>query len=723
MLTLNTELQRLINQANPTNLVIYVRIDVSGSVYYEFVSNHGQTLGIPELVMGITPVNQKLDPWSRAAQAGDLSVRLRDDRAGFVRSICTGYRMKSKKVTVKWGFDTLDPATQFAPIGIYLIDDVLPEEGIITINCVDALSAAADQMVYVGRVSLHPLEWIEEIATAAGIDSGLIDSTSLDPSTYTAISHFAITRTNFKFSSDSTTRHYQRGRAMGSGKQSDDKRSAFTMIAELGQTVNGSVIPLEDGKISFLIYDETTAAVAHWTADDIISVQQKETYSNLVNKLTIGYNSNVFNDIQNISYGRLEHVVEDTTSQTNYAYPGASDRIIEEAISAEWCNSAAMLHTTITDSYTGDVVIGYGIMGFCGTNQFNAGVTQSAWCKGSSSPSRPIYLRIDNEIVKALFWKSGVGSGSVKTYDPTTDTTTNYTVYFSATIEITARAQLGTTAAAHTGWADLADTNIFKAGRVYDVTIPEYMARKRLERFSNGVGILEVETHLSAYKVQIGDFVTVTDPDFLAYGIDGLDNTVKWEVIGKEPDFESMVIKWTLAQVVTPATLDSSFWTKFSANAGISLAGGDSSVSLISPSYATVNGLEVSDGGGTDVSIASGFIYNGLGGTTFKDGVTITLGTNKTYDIVATSDGTVAAIDTSVIDVKPVLPSKGTVLAQVSTDASAITAIVTTGATPNTIMDGRIISAGTVATEQTAGDNTITLVRNGNFAHWWDRDL
>jgi hypothetical protein len=103
------------------------------------------------------------------------------------------------------------------------------------------------------------------------------------------------------------------------------------------------------------------------------------------------------------------------------------------------------------------------------------------------------------------------------------------------------RGQFGTPTRNHTAGA-----------HVYDVTLIVGMLSAVLTRFALGVTVVQLETDLSKYAVQIGDLVALEYAHYIAYGSDGLaaGNSLKWEVCGKETDLSATPprIKWRLVR-------------------------------------------------------------------------------------------------------------------------------------------------------------------------------
>lgn len=82
--------------------------------------------------------------------------------------------------------------------------------------------------------------------------------------------------------------------------------------------------------------------------------------------------------------------------------------------------------------------------------------------------------------------------------------------------------------------------------RVSDATIQTYRSKDILTRFRYGAWQLRVVTPISKLRFQIGDVVSVITSRFLAFGREGLDETVTFEITGKRLLGKGFTVEWEL---------------------------------------------------------------------------------------------------------------------------------------------------------------------------------
>lgn len=705
-LTLNASLLRELQTSEPESLVMYVAITLTGGgTPYEFVNANGNRLTgigyhVPENVIGVTPVAQRLDPLSRAAQAGEITVELMEDE--FVRDLLVNNRLIGKKLEVKLGHTALS-AANYAPVFLGMITEAYGEHGKVTIVGGDALSVSRKHKVSGAWVSKHPLEIIESLIDDAGIPSDLKDTTTLDPKNSTDISHFAVSRGNVYAGAT----EQMKGVASSFGftdrwptaADVASPKPAWDIIQELSQLLNGSLVPRENGQLSFLSYDSSASTEQDWGEDDLISVRVVETQGNLANEVIVDFNHLAFTD----GDASLLFSVKDSTSQTNHAYPGEASRIVPLRLKTDWCNSSATLGEDITNSQTGNIAIRNGYFEFCGTNELAGGSQSSEF---QFSAGRPGYIRIGDEIIKTTSALVKTNGGIVHLYGEEGEVGAE-DIVGDVTFNIAARGQFGTTAVSHD-----------KGDAAVDVTIPIHMAQERLNRFSNGIPILEVITHLHTYEVQIGDFVSVNEPGFIAYGLNGLSDTDKFEVVGKELDITNARIKWRLAYVQTAAvtstgieTLVRKFKTGPNKHYGMTKADGTSHTGVVS-------GFTASAGAGFSLDITSGLLNTPGGPVAMENDVAITLEASKTYHIEVDQKGAIYAKEDG--SESETLGLKGMhKIAEVVTDGSAVTSVDTTMKAA-TWLKGKYVDKKSIETEEMSRESEVgkSVNFNSNFGHW-----
>jgi len=72
--------------------------------------------------------------------------------------------------------------------------------------------------------------------------------------------------------------------------------------------------------------------------------------------------------------------------------------------------------------------------------------------------------------------------------------------------------------------------------KFWDVTILVDSVQRRMSRFKNGMARATIKTTLNHADIQLGDFITLTTDLYTAYGRDGADSNVVWEVVSKTVD-------------------------------------------------------------------------------------------------------------------------------------------------------------------------------------------
>jgi hypothetical protein len=210
---------------------------------------------------------------------------------------------------------------------------------------------------------------------------------------------------------------------------------------------------------------------------------------------------------------------------------------------------------------------------------------------------------------------------------------------------------------------------------VWDITIIVNYAKTILARFRQGCEVFTIKTPLHTYEVQQTDLVTVTTPDFLAKGFDGITSSTKWEIISKEIDIFAGEITWKLAhaQTATPTVTAPLFGRKqISGKIGPreTISGG-----FISQATAA-NGLAVTQTSGLIGSVAMGTLSAGYSSAHNLDAWSRTFTANKdTYVIMNATTGILNFPETANGAGAPPITGGGIWLAKVVTNGSTITGI------------------------------------------------
>lgn len=510
--------------------------------------------GYTNCVDDITGAASSLDVVTRAHTIGDVDIVVTDD--GVLRDIVSRARMRGKTITITVGTPDMTPS-DFAPVGVYLIDDVLPEPGSLTIKCSEPISRLSGRGFSGNFVSMHPIAIIARIMSLVGLPSTMYDSASFDStdSDYAAISHWSVTRS------------YLWPQVGGPDRSNgiEEGEDPVDMINGLLELMQASMPFTEAGEYSFRLYDSTAAVVRTLTDDDLESFEQISTYDNIINECVVsGYR---------LESGGTEgylYRTADTLSQLQFASEGSGTTLTEE-IESVWLGHRSRLLSATGTAGTTLYLLRPTINGMSGARMSasSPAITQRS-ADQLNGTTRTAVLLISNgtsfEIVHATAYEPlalgpyvTLGSQSIAGAAISLQTATNYTeptvtsLWDVGRYTVT-RAQRGTSAVA---WIDAIEgvtiwnTTAIQPVYVYDLTIPVHMAESRVSRFSNGCPIVKVRTSLAHYDLQVSDFVCVNASEYLNFQKDGSDTSIVWEVISKELDAlgDSPGVTFTLAWV------------------------------------------------------------------------------------------------------------------------------------------------------------------------------
>ena len=497
-------------------------------------------------VSEVAPIGNTIDPQTRVKKRDRFEITWSDD--GWLRYQKERFREASFSVAVKLAHADLDP-DDFLLLANGYVEEGLPGEDFLTMTVREpelSLEATA-QGAFIG----HPLEVAKKLLEAAGVHPSKWDADSLDPTAYPEIGHFQVARYGTPAGWSTAISRDIQGAIQ-------ERTPIRPLLDELAMLCGGAFVA-DEGQLRFAKYDPTTAAVAHWTSNDVSDLEQPETLTALANRYVLPAFFLRGDPLANL-------VVESKADQLGSAIGGLEPRVSSQEVQArEWVRSVAMIRgqQTLTGGGPWDRDVLCGALGLSGHGLSDAqrveGGTQDAIYQ--LSDTKPAYYMVGRternsdgqytqpnpgvEIVRvedvALEW----GSGLTLFVSGVPDPVTNDVHFFprDSTITITDRAQYGTTAQTEP-YRDLS--------YLADVTLPLYALEQRLARFANGCPILRFRTNLAKIAVNLGEFVTIEDELVLDFGIDGVDETTKWEVIGKEVDVlgDTLGILWTVARVV-----------------------------------------------------------------------------------------------------------------------------------------------------------------------------
>ncbi len=532
---------------------------------YYFASGN-KTIGEYLLsVDDVSPFASSIDVITRETKIGDVEISFLDD--GTVRDIFQRAKPKGKKVTIKIGTPEVAVA-DFAPYGVYVVDEVVPSEGGISVRCVEPISYALEADVTGEFVVTHPLACIREILSLASVPAAQIDDDTIESTdaAYATISHWAVSRHNYPWP---WSVHFGPSQpVMGITTPTKAKE----LIDDLSALMDGSLRTKEDGVLSFVRYDAAAAVQRHWTVDDI-DIEMVSTYENFANKVRVlgvpmPWDVGIDEEARTPLF-----TAEDSISRLMMAMSGAA-RDFSIKLSSNWLGDFGYLTEDLADSGSALTltVADCTVAGFCGTRpDYNVGSVDyqstafTQRTEDTLSASRTAFLMITDgehfEIVECEAYTTVVAApdkvpstvfieptlagvpDTFGTYQGVTfDAVLNLAQIGQFTIKSGGRAAKGTTRRAWTaGWNTL----------VFDVTIPVSMAEARINRCSNGIPIARARTSLRHYDLQIGEFITLDSDIYLNFRKDGADSNTVWEIVAKEVQItdDSPAIVWTLAWV------------------------------------------------------------------------------------------------------------------------------------------------------------------------------
>lgn len=481
-----------------------------GSTVYKALSGYCSQLDYDCAILEVANLASKMDVVTRHQEIGEFSVTFDYD---WFRPIMVSNRIKGQRIDVYLGAADLAESdfTAMPYFGGRIQTPEVVDATSINLPCVDTL-------IVLGQFDLpaavwtadHPLVHQRAIAELAGISIAQIDTASFDPSTYSAtISHWNVGQHvgGFTIAEDLNYMMITQAKSM----------PASDHLMGLAELMNGQYSISETGLLTFKEFDATAAAVMHFTADDYTDFKQIEIEGWLHNRITI------HNHARSLFYW-----LEDTASQASYAFPGSAKQVFTESFETTWLNAKAVLTGDITDIATSFDIYGPGVALFCGA------VVPSGWPTTAQDADRKIsttrtgYIKIEDEFM--LVTDLAISTTDYLDMYARDNSTGAQAVLGNRPIRATLtveRGKLGTENVQHLDYRSYS--------YVYDYTIIVRMARNLLARFANGMDTISLfATGLDKVRLQQGDFITIDNPRYVAYGKDGIDSSGKWEIISKE---------------------------------------------------------------------------------------------------------------------------------------------------------------------------------------------
>ena len=654
------------------------RIIELSAIVNPFGGSTAGTTAYPSIAT-VSPLATELDPFERNIQHNSCTITFHDD--GAVRDYLQTTRLLHKSVSVDLGSHNLTAEADWAPVFRGIIVSVRFRNGMVDVECMDTFRWTLKP--YWGNwANRHPLEAIKKVLEDSGIPEELIDDDSFDPThaDYVDVRHYVSGFWEPTHAGPQLPGSQPAGNAAAYFRKNVHPEPVEIICTHLAKGMVGTLFAQETGVIKFVKFDTGATVRANWTEDDISDFQQLETV--IVNEIDVSV-TGVWWDHALEGASAKEATVKfgDSTSQSNFAFPGESKGIFTQSTEFNLLDMMARYgaHGTSGFSETGDVeftvFMPWGLSGTRVTGDFTfPGPWASMQAAGSTiHADRPLYLMLDDEVVKCVSLALQ-DTGAVTIPEVNTDGTVTYSDkprYGDITLVNANRGQFGTTKAAH-------NSSTESDGKVLDLTMAVAFSEKQLQRFSNGVPIVEFTTSLAEWAIQLGDFVTVTHDNYLEFGFDGLDSTTSWEVIGKELrlDDTNAGIRWRLAYATkaSPPTIVKTYdwikrdWIKRPVEMFL-----DAAESEVGVSRHVVRGLDVTSSG-LDVTVGVGRASLGGRVDTLTQAVSQTVVANKDHWFYLSVPGGFVGYETKATGAAmPILGNTDVLLAKVVAGGSTCT--------------------------------------------------
>lgn len=546
-----------------------------------FASGQTQISGYTMSVAEVSPFASSMDVITREVKVGDVEITFQDD--GALRDVLVRSRPKGKKVTIKIGTPSLS-TSDYAPYGVFVIDEVVPAPGVIAVRCVEAISYALDAEIVGEFCCIHPLAAIRRCLVNANVPTGFYNDTSLESTEaqYEDISHWAVSRHNNPAHDLALV-----GLGINTGMTTPTK--AKDVIDDLARMMNAALRANEEGLYSIVRYDSAASVTRHIGVDEA-EFEPVSSYENFCNKVSVTGVSDP--NAPNPSIGSTAGVVigggdsaanfqtpiyvaEDEISTRMQAISGGA-RDFSITLPSDWLGMYGILSGTLAADVSDlsvDVLYPC-INGFCGTrpdstdtySNFIIGVhTFTQRTEDTLTSDRTAFLLITdgvnseivecesfavtdrniNAVLSSVYTEPALTPVTQEiSYPLTSGTVFNYPRLGTFTVKSGGRGSKGTTVQAWDGSA----IPLFSV-RVFDITIPVAMAESRLARASNGIPIANLRTSLRHYALQLGDAITCDSDLYVNFRKDGADANTVWEIVAKEVQIleDSSAVVFTLA--------------------------------------------------------------------------------------------------------------------------------------------------------------------------------
>lgn len=624
----------------------------------------------PVAVSAIGQLGVRLDPVTRETQVGEMTVTVDDD---WLRPIAVNNRLDRQRIRLRMGEASLN-SEDFLLFFTGVIDRLSPSDDFVHVNIVahERLEALARNYIVGAWFNANPLECLYKgdgsgVLEKAGIDGFVSASFDRTEPQYADIENAVVSRVSHQTQSMHGNRLIRHDGALDFFAKVDGNESILTPTpallpaTELCRLMHAHLGFNELGEAQLFRYDPTAPNIDTWTEHDVepgTTRQVGATGDNVTNRVVW-------------RFGDPEAVYEanDEDSQSALAYPGEGSRIESKTFSTEWINGMFVGAQLVGTTDTTMTLLGDHLHA-CSGNRADMtvdsdspvylllqGALQEDYPDGEVSEmlKATAFSRSSDILSKAWYWDPSAGS---------------YTVIdeYSSSIDVT-----GITRNWPDGGPGLDHGALVQ---VHDATLPVIHADRILARFKYGSPTIERTTNVRKIMYLVGDFVGHEFNKFLGYGLDGLDGSEKWEIIGKEMTFGGgkVDIKWLFSLVTTDTlnrtvnTSHRSIWgSQFSLSSQQSIAQPYRRSGFALSAVSGLNGLIA-------VGSADNGIYSAQLGTPIQRAFAASKDTYVTLN-VRTSGMSFKAVANGAA--APTVTNEELLLGKVVTDGSSITSIDT----------------------------------------------
>lgn len=540
-LTLTAAFLREARKATSSPTILVQIADYTGA-RYAWASR--KVLGFPCNVLGIDSRTSEIDPLECRQSLSTTTVEFIDD--GLVRTIIENNAIVGKTMTFLIGFDTGDDGTflesDYAGFAGGIIDGYSFESGKVKISVKDPRSlvweregtgngkavsrkvpeesagdAAPDPIAIVGSAHVA----IKTLLDEAGVPASLYTASTFLPANHTDNGHLVVYRDKYGASSD---------------RRLKEPTPVAELVDEIAKMIRAYVLVHEDGKVILKSFNGSAAAVDRFTELDMVagSVRGGIEFGNVVTSVYVrsmwqGYNGN-----DNAGGYRFRYRDDDAAAQVEWGHEDGDAR------KADWQHDDRWFGGSCGNWQNQVIAVGAATLHL--TSKNFCGNTAASGTPLTANADRPGYLWILGAGGKNA--SGGDDHGEVVRFESVASHTVNGFVHYDVTT--LTHAEFGTTDGGHAVSSGNGSGQL-----LWDITAPVYAGDQVLQRFAEGAAVLEFETGLHKYAVQLGDLVYAETPIFIRKGLNGLavGNTTKFEVVKKDVDLEKGTIEWKLVEV------------------------------------------------------------------------------------------------------------------------------------------------------------------------------